>query len=226
MSPLGAVMTLHGSLTVSRPPPGTPGAEEFHQDVALWTELDRMVSLGAGLVAMRVGDSHVAISIHVNTVRQHEHARTKARQHLACRSIELEDRVDGVGVASAGQRGGPAALTIFGFGFGRFGSRDRRGLVAPPRWWLAAQMPLHSISWHLSSSSLVCRHAPAGEREQIRARRLLQWSVVFVFGSQRRGRRDVGRCLAPLVPLTLLFRRRLLETIVQAPSKRSFSASR
>ncbi len=83
---------------------------ERQQDFALRRELDHLVAhhlrghrgqwrigrrtrRARGEVALTVGDPHVAVTIDVNAVREHEHALAEARHHLAVR-IELEHGVE------------------------------------------------------------------------------------------------------------------------------------
>ena len=87
------------------------GDAQTQQLLALWTELMNLMTLGACLVAGKVGNPDIALRVDVNAVREHEHACTEAGDQLAG-LIELEDDVVRRGLAGrrVPARVGAAAL--------------------------------------------------------------------------------------------------------------------
>ena len=87
---------------------------EAHQQLAVGAELVDLVSLRPLPVPHEVGHPDVAVGVHVDAVRRDHDAAAEVRQHLPRVAVELEDRVDGVGVAVDGhapaERAGAAAL--------------------------------------------------------------------------------------------------------------------
>ena len=87
---------------------------EAHQQLARGAELVDLMPLGPLLVPREVGHPYVAVGIHVDAVRGDHDAAAEVRQHLPGVAVELEDRVDGVGVAvdphAAAEGSGAAAL--------------------------------------------------------------------------------------------------------------------
>ena len=87
---------------------------EAHQQLAVGAELVDLMALGSLTVPHEVGHPDVAVGVHVDAVRRDHDAAAEVRQHLPRVAVELEDRVDGVGVAVDGhapaERAGAAAL--------------------------------------------------------------------------------------------------------------------
>src|SRR5262245_60705161 len=92
------------------------GGAEAQKLLTARAELVDLMSLGAGLVAGKVGDPDVAVLVHRDAVRRDHHALADVGQHRAGLAVELEDRIDHVGFTvhrpapRAAARSGAAAL--------------------------------------------------------------------------------------------------------------------
>ena len=104
-------VTVRGGDDVARlvelagPAAGLSGGSETHQHFALGAELDHLVSLGSGLVALGIGDPNVPLVVDVKSVGEHEESGAELGEDFAGVTIELQNRIHcGVLLATAGQR--------------------------------------------------------------------------------------------------------------------------
>ena len=85
---------------------------ERHQHFAFGTELDYLVAFGAFFVALGVGYPDVAFVIDMDAMGQYEQSGAETGQHFAGKAVDLENRIDEIVVAAAGQ--GEAAAAVIG----------------------------------------------------------------------------------------------------------------
>ncbi len=81
---------------------------EAQQLLALRTEFMNLMTLGSGFVPGKVGNPDVALAVHRDAVRRHHDTLAEVREHGTGFPIELENRIDEVGLAVGAAAARPA----------------------------------------------------------------------------------------------------------------------
>ncbi len=126
-----------GLIEVVRPVTRLPGRTQAHEQLAVRAELVDLMTVRAFLVPGEVGDPHVALGVDVDPVRSHEDAGAEVREDLSRVAVELEDRIDRVGVAvdaATAQGAGAAALVRPYVAVGRVDVDTRGGAPLATLW--------------------------------------------------------------------------------------------